>query len=100
MMSNDEVMECFGFDDLFALKKWGERLQPDLIYKDTACLYTDGDSGIMLIQGWSEVFDTDGVQMRLIDCDWCDVEVDEMVLIMANLQRNSIRRQREWLEEE
>lgn len=93
MVNDNEVMEYFGFEDWVSMKKWAETLEPDYILKDTSCLYTDGDSGIMLIFGWSEVFDGDGIQMRTVDCNYCDLDAGELMTIVLELQR---RWQRKW----
>jgi len=92
-MNNDEVMKFFGFEDWLSIKKWAQTLEPDYILKGTSCLYTDGDSGIMLINGYSEVFDASGVQMRAVDCNFCDLDAGELLTIVLELQR---RVQRDW----
>ena len=49
-------------------------------------LYFDGDMGCALFSSGSEAFDDDGLRLELIDCSWCDLKLDEMLIHPANFQ--------------
>jgi len=53
------------------------------IYKT---VYTDGDGGLMLFEGYCETFEEQGVSMRLIDCTYCDISYGLMATIMQELE--------------
>ena len=53
------------------------------IYKT---IYTDGDGGLMLFEGYCEMFEEQGVSMRLIDCTYCDIPYSLMTTIMQELE--------------
>lgn len=53
------------------------------IYKT---VYTDGDGGLMLFEGYCEMFEEQGVSMRLIDCTYCDISYSLMATIMQELE--------------
>tara|TARA_S200002703_G_scaffold142821_1_gene135409 strand:- start:166 stop:465 length:300 start_codon:yes stop_codon:yes gene_type:complete len=54
------------------------------IYKT---VYTDGDGGLMLFEGHCEMFEEQGVSMRLIDCTYCDIPYSLMTKIMQELEK-------------
>jgi len=49
-------------------------------------VYTDGDGGIMLFEGSCEMFEEQGVSVRLIDCTFCDIPYSLIVHIMQELE--------------
>lgn len=49
-------------------------------------VYTDGDGGLMLFEGYCEMFEEQGVSMRLIDCTYCDIPYSLMTTIMQELE--------------
>jgi len=50
-----------------------------------SALYFDGDGGVSLFENPSEVFDELGFSIRLIDCDYCDVSMTDMLEIAHTL---------------
>tara|TARA_R100000231_G_scaffold95407_1_gene71573 strand:- start:1015 stop:1317 length:303 start_codon:yes stop_codon:yes gene_type:complete len=48
--------------------------------------YTDGDGGLMLFEGYCETFEEQGVSVRLIDCNYCDISYSQMATIMQQLE--------------
>jgi len=48
--------------------------------------YTDGDGGLMLFEGYCEMFEEQGVSMRLIDCTYCDIPYSIINAIMQELK--------------
>jgi len=55
----------------------------DGIYKT---IYMDGDGGLMLFEGYCEMFEEQGVSMRLIGCTYCDISYSLMTKIMQELE--------------
>ena len=51
-----------------------------------SAVYTDGDGGLMLFEGYCEMFEEQGVSMRLIDCTYCDMPYSLMATIMQELE--------------
>ena len=51
----------------------------------SAALYFDGDDGVVLFQNPSEVFDELGFSIRLIDCEYCDISMTDMLEIAHTL---------------
>jgi hypothetical protein len=49
-------------------------------------VYTDGDDGVMLFEGYSEIFDEQGITVRLLGCTYCDITYDEMHDIVQELK--------------
>ena len=49
-------------------------------------VYTDGDGGVMLFEGYSEIFDEQGITVRLLGCTYCDITYDEMHDIVQELK--------------
>tara|TARA_R110002012_G_C11331014_1_gene577039 strand:+ start:264 stop:542 length:279 start_codon:yes stop_codon:yes gene_type:complete len=49
-------------------------------------VYTDGDGGVMLFEGHSEIFDEQGITVRLLGCTYCDITYDEMHDIVQELK--------------
>lgn len=49
-------------------------------------VYTDGDGGLVLFEGYCEMFEEQGVSMRLIDCTYCDIPYSLMTEIMRELE--------------
>ena len=49
-------------------------------------VYTDGDDGVMLFEGYSEIFSEHGASVRLLDCNYCDIPFDHMHDIMQELK--------------
>ena len=49
-------------------------------------VYTDGDDGVMLFTGYSEIFSEHGASVRLLDCNYCDILFDHMHDIMRELK--------------
>lgn len=45
-------------------------------------LYFDSDDGVALIRHFCEVFDSDGFNITLIDCNYCDIGYDDMLDII------------------
>ena len=50
-----------------------------------AALYFDGDDGVSLFENPSEVFDDLGFSIKLIDCDYCDMSMTDMLEIAHTL---------------
>ena len=48
-------------------------------------LYFDGDDGVCMFSKPSEVFDTSGFAMQLVDCGYCDIASKDMLKIVAIL---------------
>ena len=48
-------------------------------------LYFDGDDGVALFKNPSEIFDTTGFSIELIDCSYCDVSLKDMSEILEVL---------------
>ncbi len=49
-------------------------------------VYTDGDGGAMLFEGYSEIFDEQGITVRLLGCTYCDITYDEIHDIVQELK--------------
>ena len=45
---------------------------------DSSLLYFDSDDGVALISAYCEVFDDEGFQIKLIDCQYCDIHFYHM----------------------
>ena len=45
---------------------------------NTSVLYFDSDDGVALISAYCEVFDDEGFQIKLIDCEYCDIHFYHM----------------------
>jgi hypothetical protein len=99
-----EVIERYSFNDLEHLSKFTECLsgakfmvrkhtdyvdddgdivdEADAVesYTSVGVLYTDGDSGVMEF-GFSEIYEEQGYQIKLIDCQWCDITPEYMLAI-------------------
>ena len=54
-------------------------------------VYTDGDGGLMLFEGYCETFSLHGVSVRFIDCTYCDITFDTMQEIMKELKDANLR---------
>ena len=70
---------------------WTQSFKPAFIsytdHEDTpCCCYTDGDTGVMVFRAFSEVFMEEGCQIKLIDCNYCDIDYDTLVSITLELE--------------
>lgn len=48
-------------------------------------LYFDGDGGVALFENPCEIFDELGFNIKLIDCDYCDISIKDMLEITHTL---------------
>ena len=58
------------------------------IYKDEnefSVLYFDSDDGVALISSSCEMFE-EGLSIRLIDCQYCDIETKDMSVILSSIE--------------
>tara|TARA_R100000742_G_C4268938_1_gene87360 strand:- start:147 stop:476 length:330 start_codon:yes stop_codon:yes gene_type:complete len=60
----------------------------------SSALYFDGDDGVSLFENPSEVFDDLGFSIKLIDCDYCDMSMTDMLEIAHTLDDEKWR---EWV---
>lgn len=91
-----EVIERFGFDNWLAMMKWAETLQPEILYDGMDCLYTDGDSGIVLIQGYSDIFPERGISIYPMSGSYCEFHGDDLIDIIKTLQARAELQYAEW----
>lgn len=92
----------FGFVDKDHFLRWRTSFYPDEVYKlkrivddeqdnDSFdlidCLYTDGDDGVLKFTSFSEVFDSYGVSVELIDCQYCDLSFKFMEKISRKMKK-------------
>lgn len=95
-----EIAKQFGFDDVLSMINWGETLEYDLKYEGTDCLYTDGDSGIMLIQGYSDMFPDKGISIYPVYGNYCEFHADDLMHIIKVLNHRLELERARWEAEE
>tara|TARA_R110000744_G_scaffold80910_1_gene158997 strand:+ start:2130 stop:2486 length:357 start_codon:yes stop_codon:yes gene_type:complete len=97
-----EEAEYYGFLSMESFFRWQSTLEPrhvfvtyeeeeeGEVFRSTACLYTDGDGGVMEFKNWCEIFEEHGMKIALRGCTYCDIEFGEMEDIAAKLEGNAI----------
>ena len=50
-------------------------------------VYTDGDGGVILFQGYNEVYEYGGATLELLGCTYCGITFDDMTEIMQELKK-------------
>ena len=93
----DKIYERFVITEEEYNKRRHGMLAHFVIHTDscsTAALYFDGDGGVSLFENPSEVFDDLGFSIKLIDCDYCDMSMTDMLEIAHALDKE---RWREWV---
>ena len=58
----------------------------------TEVLYFDGDDGRAIISNECEIFDEEGCQIKLHECNWCDFEwstLNEIITILQEVEEYS-----------
>ena len=48
---------------------------------------TDGDGGVILFQGYNEVYEYGGATLELLGCTYCGITFDDMTEIMQELRK-------------
>jgi hypothetical protein len=84
---------------------WTQSFKPDFIsytnHEDTpCCCYTDGDTGVMVFEAFSEVFMEKGCQIKLIACAYCDIDYDTLLSIALDLEDRGSEHYEKLLTEE
>ena len=54
--------------------------------QEPSILYLDGDGGGAILTGDSEIFETEGFSIKLLDCNWCDMSFTLMKDIADTIQ--------------
>ena len=89
LATTEEIVKHFGFRKEYDFNIWRNTLKPDFRFDGVgALLYTDGDSGAMLFS-WSEVFEEDGLSMRLVECNYCDIKLSSLKEIRKIFKQRS-----------
>lgn len=88
-----EVIEILGVtEDSFY--DWIQSFNPDYKIVKTVdgdgwhevnCVYTDGDGGVMLFKGFSEILEWKGIETSCIS-SWCDLCIDTFVRIADEMK--------------
>lgn len=89
-MNEDKMLEVanqFGFVDVPEMLYWSESFEPDYKYNGLDCLYTDGDSGIVLIKGYNDVEQWDGVSLIPVHGAWCECNLFDLMSILGTIKR-------------
>ena len=81
-LTKEEYWECrqnmhtpsFHTDLVFSEEEWGE--------DRCNVLYFDSDDGIALFSSCVDMFEGTGFQMKLIDCNYCDIPFSYMIDII------------------
>jgi len=86
-----EQIKVFGFKDADEFYDFRQTFDPSSIQVEGSIMYTDGDDGSALIT-LSDVFDDQGLMIRLIDCNYCDFHMSDLRKIQRKLisERNKI----------
>ena len=50
-------------------------------------VYTDGDDGVILFQGYNEIYEYGGATLELLGCTYCGITFDDMTEIMQELRK-------------
>ena len=93
-----EVIQILGMTE-DAFYDWQQSFKPD--YKiiktvdadgwdEVNCVYTDGDGGVMLFKGFSEIFEWKGIETSCIG-SWCDLCIDTFVNIAYEMEEAMAR---------
>ena len=53
--------------------------------EECSVLYFDSDDGVALISSSCEMFEA-GLSVRLIDCRYCDIETEDMSVILSSIE--------------
>jgi hypothetical protein len=89
-MNEDKMLEVanqFGFADVPEMLYWAESFEPEYQCRGVNCLYTDGDSGIVLIKGYNDVEQWEGVSIVPVYGDWCECNLFDLMNILETIKR-------------
>ena len=81
-----EFTEIMNGNPLLLIDTAGAMMYEDIDEGIYSTVYTDGDGGLMLFEGYCEMFEEQGVSMRLIDCTYCDIPYSLITEIMRELE--------------
>jgi hypothetical protein len=82
-----EVATQFGFATVDEMLAWGCSLNgSDYHYDGTDALITDGDDGIMLIRGYSDVDQWEGVKLCPVHGAWTEFHIGDLMQILKTLK--------------
>jgi hypothetical protein len=69
-------------------------------YDCDGCIYTDADGGALLIKGYSEIYETEGGQIELLeDCTYCNIEYSMLKKIFKELESSAKEFEKNLMEE-
>jgi hypothetical protein len=78
-LTEDEYWECrqnMHRSSYHTYKNFDEEME------ECCVLYFDSDDGVALISANSEIFQFDGFKVELIDCNYCDIKLTDMIEII------------------
>jgi hypothetical protein len=56
-------------------------------YEKPICVYTDGDSGVAVLECSSEIFEEFGLTLRSVeDLAWCDIHIRNFICILEEME--------------
>ena len=53
-----------------------------------SCVYTDGDGGVMIFEGFSEIFEHQGMEITTVS-SYCDICYDTMACILMDMEEEA-----------
>ena len=53
-----------------------------------SCVYTDGDGGVMVFKGFSEIFEHEGMEITTVS-NYCDICYDTMACILLDMEEEA-----------
>lgn len=93
------VVSQFGFKDEQALYNWAQRFTEDWIIDGSSVLYTDGDDGVILIKGYSDIFEWDGATISIVYGNYSEFSFNTMENLMAIIDDATLSEKLEYFED-